>query len=162
MIWQRRRVQALLRSEVTIIRRARYIEPDSIPIDTRPAYDMAEMEEAYQTDHVFAISEASMDDESRARQAGMAETEPDQADDLEIIEGIGPRIASLLTKHGITRFDQLALTPHEQLTEILTKAKINHISDPATWSEQARLAAAQDWDGLKQLQDALKGGRRKA
>ena len=32
--------------------------------------------------------------------------------------------------------------------------------DPATWPEQARLAAAGQWDELKTLQESLKGGRR--
>lgn len=32
--------------------------------------------------------------------------------------------------------------------------------DPDTWPEQTQLAAAGDWDGLDQLQDSLKGGRR--
>jgi hypothetical protein len=33
--------------------------------------------------------------------------------------------------------------------------------DPQGWIEQARLAAQGDWEGLKKLQDELKGGRRR-
>ena len=33
--------------------------------------------------------------------------------------------------------------------------------DADTWPEQAKLAAAGDWDGLKKLQDELKGGKRR-
>jgi predicted flap endonuclease-1-like 5' DNA nuclease len=57
-------------------------------------------------------------------------------DDLQRIEGIGPKISGLLQAAGIT------------------------IADPATWPEQARLAAAGRWDELEILQEELKGGRR--
>lgn len=35
-------------------------------------------------------------------------------DDLELLKGVGPKLAALLTAHGITRFEQMAkLTPRE-------------------------------------------------
>jgi len=81
------------------------------------------------------------------------------ADDLTIIEGIGPKIASVLQAAGITSLTELAATDVGQLEEILTAAKLP-LASPETWPEQAQLAAAGDLDGLKQLQDQLKGGRR--
>jgi hypothetical protein len=33
--------------------------------------------------------------------------------------------------------------------------------NPEGWIEQANLAANGDWEGLKRLQDELKGGRKK-
>ena len=33
--------------------------------------------------------------------------------------------------------------------------------DPTTWGEQAKLAAAGDWDGFKKLTDELVAGKRK-
>ncbi len=162
ILWQRRRVQNLLHREVTVIRGSRYIEPDSIPIDTRPSYDMSEMEEAYDTDHAFAISEAALDEAKRTSKVTVTpkETEPDRVDDLKMIDGIGPKIAGILMQNGIKRFDQLAGTSLERLTEILTEAGIIRISDPGTWAEQASLAAENDWEGLKNLQATFKGGRR--
>jgi len=80
-------------------------------------------------------------------------------DDLKIIEGIGPKIASLFQATGITTFAQLAATDVERLRQILRAADIR-IADPTTWPEQARLAAAGEWDKLKALQEQLKGGRR--
>ena len=80
-------------------------------------------------------------------------------DDLAIVEGIGPKIASLFQAAGITTFGQLAATDVERLRQILREAGIR-IDDPTTWPEQARLAAAGEWDKLKALQDQLKGGRR--
>jgi ribosomal protein L30 len=81
------------------------------------------------------------------------------ADDLEVIEGIGPKISSVLKAAGISTFAQLAAASVAQLTEILQAADLR-LAVPETWPEQAALAAAGNWDELKQLQDRLKGGRR--
>jgi len=88
-----------------------------------------------------------------------AEVVPPQPDDLEIIEGIGPKIAGLLKAAGITTFAQLAEVDLKRLQEILLAANLR-LADPTTWAEQARLAAAGDWAGLETLQNQLKGGRR--
>lgn len=82
------------------------------------------------------------------------------ADDLEIIEGIGPKIAGLLRAEGITTFDQLAHTDVARLGEIMAANRLRHLADPATWPEQAALAAAGAWESLSTLQQTLKRGRR--
>jgi predicted flap endonuclease-1-like 5' DNA nuclease len=84
-------------------------------------------------------------------------TEPD---DLKRVEGVGPKISSLLQAAGITTFAQLAATDVSQLKEIIAKAGLSALADPTTWPEQANLAAAGKWDELEVLQDELKGGRR--
>jgi predicted flap endonuclease-1-like 5' DNA nuclease len=84
-----------------------------------------------------------------------------RVDDLEVIEGIGPKIASVLRQAGITTFAQLAKEEPGNLKLILEKAGIR-LADPASWPEQAKLAAEEDREGLKALQDRLKGGREKA
>ena len=84
-----------------------------------------------------------------------------EGDDLEIIEGIGPRIAELLRASGITTFAQLAATPQSELQAILDKGgPAFNRADPETWPEQAALAAKGDTEGLKKLQAQLIGGRR--
>jgi len=99
---------------------------------------------------------------------GVAQAElkaaPSAADDLTLVEGIGPRISSVLQAAGITAFTQLAATAVSQLEQILEQAdpRLRRLADPTTWGEQASLAAAGDWDALKALQGALKGGRRRA
>jgi predicted flap endonuclease-1-like 5' DNA nuclease len=80
------------------------------------------------------------------------------ADDLGKIEGIGPKIASLLENAGVRTFAELAATDVEQLRTTLRDAGLN-LADPTTWPEQAALAAGGDWEGLARLQDTLKGGR---
>jgi len=83
-------------------------------------------------------------------------TKPDK---LERIEGIGPKISKLLQEAGIATFEQLAATEVSRLEQILQDADLR-LADPATWPEQARLAAAGDWKALDALQEDLKGGRR--
>ena len=80
-------------------------------------------------------------------------------DDLKVIEGIGPKISSVLYAAGIRTLAQLAATDVDELKRILTEADIR-LGDPSTWSEQAGLAAEGKWDALAALQDELKGGRR--
>jgi len=80
--------------------------------------------------------------------------------DLTRMEGIGPKISSLLQTAGITTFAQLAAADVSRLEQILTEADLLGLADPTTWPEQARLAAAGEWDALEALQDELKGGRR--
>lgn len=84
--------------------------------------------------------------------------EAKQMDDLEVIEGIGPKIAAVLREAGITTFRQLAQEEPGNIKNILEKADL-HLADPASWPEQARLAAEGNQAGLKTLQEQLKGGR---
>lgn len=82
-------------------------------------------------------------------------------DDLTVIEGIGPKISGILHEHGITTFAKLAEARVGQLQELLDGAGGNYqLADPATWPEQARLAAKGDWEQLQELKDRLQGGRR--
>jgi predicted flap endonuclease-1-like 5' DNA nuclease len=80
-------------------------------------------------------------------------------DDLEIIEGIGPKINSVLQSSGIRTFAQLSDTDVHRLEEILRAARLR-LANPETWPEQARLAAAGEWSKLEIYQGQLKGGRR--
>ena len=80
-----------------------------------------------------------------------------QVDDLKRIKGIGPKISGELQAAGITTFAQLAAKTPDALQQILKEAGVRATS-PATWPEQANLAAAKKWEELKALQSE-KGGR---
>ena len=80
--------------------------------------------------------------------------------DLQLVEGIGPKIAAVLIEHGINDLGQLATTPVERLREILNGAGGRfRLADPGTWPRQAALGAAGDWAALTHLQTQLKGGK---
>lgn len=86
----------------------------------------------------------------------------DQEDDLTLIEGIGPKISSVLKSAGIKTYRQLAVLDADKVRELLTNAdaRLGRISDPTTWADQSRLAAEGRMEDLKVLQDNLKGGRK--
>ncbi len=86
-----------------------------------------------------------------------------KADNLTKIEGIGPKIASILKDAGIKDFKKLSQSKPKKISEILVKAGGNSYNrfDPTTWPNQAKYAAEGKWDELKKLQDVLKGGRKK-
>mgnify|MGYP002392214741 FL=1 len=81
-----------------------------------------------------------------------------EPDDLKIIEGIGPKINSILHAAGVLTFKQLAEMDPVKIMELLTAAGIR-LADASTWPEQARLAANGELDALQAYQDSLKGGR---
>jgi len=83
-----------------------------------------------------------------------------EPDDLKLIEGIGPKISSLLQAAGIMTFAHLASTDVRRLKQIIAEAGLTALADPATWPEQATLAATGQWNELETLQEELKGGRR--
>jgi len=83
-----------------------------------------------------------------------------RVDDLQIIEGIGPKIEQQLNKHGITSWFALAETPVSRLEEILqSNGEKFRAHKPHTWPEQARFAHEGRFEELKALQDVLTGGR---
>ena len=83
-----------------------------------------------------------------------------KADDLKIIEGIGPKAADVLVGAGIDTFAKLAKAKVAKINEILdgSEAKVQHL-DPTTWAQQAQLAADGKMDELKKLQDELNNGK---
>jgi predicted flap endonuclease-1-like 5' DNA nuclease len=142
LLW-RRRVQKIFRfrfSEEPAPER--YTEPDSIPLE------------------VHAPEEPPAPSRSAERTGSVLPFQAAGPDDLKIIEGIGPAISGILRESGITTFRALAGTPVEQLEAVLVQAKLRRLADPATWPEQARLAADGMWEALETLQRSLKAGRR--
>jgi len=81
-------------------------------------------------------------------------------DDLKKIEGIGPKIASILTEKGIGSFVKLSKSSVKVLEGILKDAGPRFsMHKPGSWPKQAKLAADGKWDQLKKLQDKLDGGK---
>ena len=81
-------------------------------------------------------------------------------DNLQVVEGIGPKIELVLRDAGVTTLSELADAHPDDLRGILAQAEGNfNGNDPSTWPEQAGLARDGKLDDLKVLQDRLKGGR---
>lgn len=84
-----------------------------------------------------------------------------EPDDLTKIEGIGPKIASILTDAGIATYAALANSDAAQLRDILITngGERYNTAVPDSWPEQASLADAGNWSALTELQDRLDGGK---
>ncbi len=81
-------------------------------------------------------------------------------DDLKKIEGIGPKIAGILTEKGIATFLQLSKAKVSVLEGILKEAGPRYsMHKPASWPKQAKLANEGKWDALQKLQNQLDGGK---
>jgi predicted flap endonuclease-1-like 5' DNA nuclease len=84
-----------------------------------------------------------------------------KSDNLQVVEGIGPKMDEVMKKHGIKTWAELASKSPEQLRGILDKENPTRyrIIDPTTWPEQARLANAGKWADLIDYQKRLDTGR---
>lgn len=84
------------------------------------------------------------------------------ANDLTVIEGIGPKINELFNNAGLKTFAQVAVATVPQMRTILDNGGSRfRIANPSTWAQQAALAADNKWAALKKLQDELSGGLKK-
>jgi predicted flap endonuclease-1-like 5' DNA nuclease len=81
-------------------------------------------------------------------------------DDLKAVEGIGPKIESLLHNAGVKTWRELSLTPVDKIQAVLDAAGSRYkLADPGTWPKQAEMAADGRWDDLREYQDFLQGGK---
>jgi predicted flap endonuclease-1-like 5' DNA nuclease len=101
-------------------------------------------------------SPSRMIDVGAARAAGF---NMKHADDLTIIEGIGPKTDELLRANGIESFVQVAQLHVDDLLDILERGGPNfRLANPASWAQQALLAAENRWTELKRVQNEMLGG----
>lgn len=106
-----------------------------------------------------AAPAASVIDLAAAKKAGFIIK---NANDLTIVEGIGPKINELFNNAGIKTFAQLAAATVPQMRKILDDGGSRfRIANPSTWAQQAALAADNKWAELKKLQDKLSAGLKK-
>jgi predicted flap endonuclease-1-like 5' DNA nuclease len=85
--------------------------------------------------------------------------ESPREDDLERVEGIGPRIGSALRDAGILTFKDLAAADTATLQAALEKAGLRFAPSLPTWSRQAALLAEGDEAGFMALTERLVAGR---
>ncbi len=83
-----------------------------------------------------------------------------EANDLALIEGIGPATSKLFSKNGIKSWSILASKTPDELRKILQKGGNRfQLLEPKTWPRQAKMAASAEWKKLKIYQDKLDGGK---
>ncbi len=72
---------------------------------------------------------------------------------LQIVEGIGPKMETLLNENGIKKWDDLSNKSVGELRAILDMYGGRYdIVNPLQWPEQARLASSKQWDKLVAFQ----------
>ena len=83
-----------------------------------------------------------------------------KTDNLQIIEGIGPKMEAVLKKHGVANWTDLSQKNFEELRGLLDKENPTRyrIINPTTWSEQAGLAVGGKFTELVSLQKDLDTG----
>jgi len=80
---------------------------------------------------------------------------------LQVIEGIGPKIEPLLNKAGIQNWVDLARTELSILQNVIKDAgKRFELTDPTSWNEQAQLLANGEWKAFRDLEASLIAGRK--
>jgi large subunit ribosomal protein L21 len=83
-------------------------------------------------------------------------------DDIELIEGIGPKIAKVLADNGITTFAKLAETQPADMTAMLKASGGRFgLASTESWPQQAALLRDGKLDEFKKLTDELVGGVKK-
>ncbi len=106
------------------------------------------------------------------KDAGIASTSPPKParkniyaslskDNLQIVEGIGPKMNEVLNNAGVMNLGDLSKKTSGDIRAILdsVNAKRYRIIDPSSWPEQAGLAHAESWPELIKLQKNLDSGR---
>ncbi len=86
-------------------------------------------------------------------------TAPGVPDDLQRIEGIGPKISDALGVAGIDTFAKLEQASEDELKAALEHSGLRFAPSLSTWAEQAGFLARGDEEGFKALTDRLVAGR---
>ncbi len=98
-------------------------------------------------------------DSDAAKAAGFTLKMKGDGHDFTVIEGVGPKINDLIHGADIHTYSALAQTSVSAIQKILDDAGSRYsLARPDTWPKQASMAAANQWEALKVLQDELDGG----
>jgi predicted flap endonuclease-1-like 5' DNA nuclease len=84
---------------------------------------------------------------------------PGLVDNLQRIEGIGPKIAAALKGAGISTFVRLEAATIEQLRDALASAGLTFAPSLQTWSKQSGFLVRGDEEGFRSLTNVLVAGR---
>lgn len=83
-----------------------------------------------------------------------------KADDLKVIEGIGPKIEEMFSRRGIKTWKSLSEASVAECQKVLnTGGKGYQIHDPASWPMQAKMCYEGKWIELLRWQEVHKHGK---
>ena len=138
--------------------------PAAKPASAKKAAPAAEVTEAVEVVAAAPVEVVEAKEAPAEKKAAAPKKEKGpKLDDLKIVEGIGPKIETLLKEGGISTWAELAAASEDRLKEILDAAGPRYqIHDPSTWPAQSKFATEGKWDELKEYQDMLTGGRDKS
>ncbi len=141
------------------------------PADLSPAATNAGKAQAADSSNLRPLAESSTDrasgilngsdiDWAAARSLGFKFRDPGDKADFSYVEGIGPKISSLLQEAGISSYRQLEITSSKAIRDILDRAGPRYrLADPGTWPQQAGMIADSRWQDLKDWKEQLKHGK---
>lgn len=118
-----------------------------------------EAEQAANSDRVAAAAVGRDGSPDVSRAASVLGTSV-KANDLQVIEGIGPKIAELLDHAGFGTWQDLAGADPADLRRVLDEAGSRyHMHDPSSWPRQAALLADGRWQEFKELTEQIRSAR---
>ena len=81
---------------------------------------------------------------------------PANADDLTVVEGIGPKNEDILNKNGIYTFNQLSNSDSMMLKKLIVDADVRfENNETESWPHQAAMAEKGQWDELNIYQEFM-------
>lgn len=84
---------------------------------------------------------------------------PVSDDDLEVLEGVGPKFAAALRAAGIDTFARLANSTESELRIAIENAGMSFAPSIPTWARQAQYLVNGDWEGFQEYVRRLTAGR---
>ncbi|MDI1464438.1 helix-hairpin-helix domain-containing protein [Catellatospora sp. KI3] len=132
-------------------------EPDEIEVQQRPVTKVAPIVKAAVPKQVEPDDAADADIPVAAAVAVAVDDTP--ADDIERIEGIGPKMKAALNTAGIRTYAQLAAADETTLRTAIENAGMKFAPSIVTWAAQAQLLADGDEAGFEDLARRLVAGR---
>lgn len=130
------------------------VEPPTTPATATPVITLPRVEAP--SPHPDTIASSRMIDVGAARAAGFNLR---HADDLTVIDGIGPKIEDQLRANGVESFVKIAGLSADELLDILARGGASfRFANPESWPRQASLAAQNRWKELKQMHSERMSG----
>ena len=132
------------------------VEPEPEPVAAEPEPEPVAAEADSEPTVSIPLPAAAPEQESEPE----PEPEPEPVDeDLERIEGIGPKMSAALRAAGIRSYAALAESDEATLRAAIERAGLNFAPSLVTWARQARLLADGDEEGFADLTRRLVAGR---